>query len=145
MTLDDRDRRIVAALAKDAWLTYAELGALVSLSPSAAQRRVERLVRDGVVKGARAEVAPEALGRPVRLYVLIELLNESRTAMGEFTKKLLRWPDLVEAHYVAGSADIVLVLQTADMGRYAAFADEHLNGSPHVRRYKTLTSLRALT
>lgn len=144
MDLDDRDRRIVAALARDAWLSYVDLGAQVNLSPSAAQRRVEKLIEAGAITGARASVAPEALGKPLRLYVLVELRDEAKATLTRFTKKIAAWPDLVEAHYVTGAVDIVLVLQASNMEAYAAFADEHLNGDANVRRYKTLTSLRRL-
>lgn len=144
MNLDDRDRRIVAALARDAWLSYVDLGAEVNLSPSAAQRRVEKLIEVGAITGARASVAPAALGKPLRLYVLVELRDEAKAALTRFSKKIAAWPDLVEAHYVTGAADIVLVLQASNMEAYAAFADEHLNGDANVRSYKTLTSLRRL-
>lgn len=144
MELDERDRRIVTALARDAWLSYVDLGAAVNLSPSAVQRRVEKLIEAGVIAGARATIAPAALGKPLRLYVLVELQDESKTAMTRFAKKIAAWPDMIEAHYVTGAADIVLVLQASDMEAYAAFADEHLNGDANVRRYKTLTSLRRL-
>lgn len=144
MDLDDRDQRIVAALTKDAWLSYVDLGAVANLSPSAVQRRVERLIKAGVIAGARAVVAPAAVGKPLRIYVLVELADEGRRTIKAFAAKIADWPDVVEAYYVAGAADIVIVLQTADMERYAAFADEHLNGDARVRRYKTLTSLRSL-
>lgn len=131
-------------MARDAWLSYVDLGASVNLSASAVQRRVERLIEDGIITGARAEVSPQALGKPLRLYVLVELQDESKTALAKFSKRIAAWPDLVEAHYVTGTSDIVLVLQASDMEAYAAFADEHLNGDANVRRYKTLTSLRRL-
>lgn len=144
MALDDRDERIIAALAGNAWLGYGELGQLVNLSASAAQRRVDKLIAAGVIKGACAQIAPEAVGKPVRLYVLVELLEESKAALTAFAKGLKRWPDIEDAHYVAGAFDVVLVLQTASMARFSEFAETHLNGNPHVRRYKTLTSLRPL-
>ena len=56
---DDRDRKILKALKADAWLTYAALGERVNLSASAVQRRVERLIAAGVLRGAHAEVAGE--------------------------------------------------------------------------------------
>jgi Lrp/AsnC family leucine-responsive transcriptional regulator len=144
VTLDDRDRRILAALAENAWLTYLELGERVNLSASAAQRRVEKLIAAGAISGARAVVSPEALERPVRLYVLVELHDEAKSTLSRFAKRIAAVPDLAEAHYVAGAADIVLVMQTESMARFAAFAEEHLNANPSVRRYQTLTSLRAL-
>lgn len=144
MELDELDRKIVAALARDAWLTFVALADIVGLSPSAAQRRVERLIAKGAIKGARAIVAPAALGKPLLLYVLVQLKDESEVVIARFAKRIGAWPDLVEAHYVAGVADIVLVLQTASMERFAAFADEYLNGDAAVSRYKTLTCLRSL-
>lgn len=142
--MDDRDRRILAALEKDAWLTYAEIGDLVSLSPSAAQRRVERLIADGSIMGARVVLSPDALGRPLRLYVLVELNDESRATIAGFARRLASVPDIIEAYYVAGGADVVIVMQSADMTIYADFAAKHLNGNPSVRRYKTLTAMRRL-
>jgi Lrp/AsnC family transcriptional regulator, leucine-responsive regulatory protein len=142
--LDDRDRQILTVLAENAWVTYADLGVRIHLSASAAQRRVERLIADGIITGARACISPAALGRPIRIYVLVQLADESKLELNAFSRNLIGLPELVEAHYVAGVADILLVLQTADMEQYSQFADKHLNGNPNVRRYDTLTSLRSL-
>ncbi len=144
VTLDSLDRRIVDALAEDAWLTYAALSDRVGLSASAVQRRVERLIAGGVLRGAKAIVDPQSLGRPLRLYVLVELRDESSAALRAFAKRLATTPGIVEAHYLAGDADIVVVLQMANMEEYATFAEQLLNGNPNVRRYTTLTSLRTL-
>lgn len=144
MRLDERDEKLVAALARDAWLSYGELGRAVNLSASAVQRRVEKLISAGVIQGARACIAPEALGKPLRLYVLVELTEESKSAIAAFTKRLSGSRDVEEAHYVAGVFDVIVVIQTASMAGFADFAETHLNGNALVRRYKTLTSLRPL-
>jgi Lrp/AsnC family leucine-responsive transcriptional regulator len=141
---DDRDRQILRALQEDAWLSYGELGERVSLSASAAQRRVEKLIAFGVIRGASARVEPDALGRPLRIYVLVELKDERSATINEFARALRRHADIVEAHYVAGSADIIVVMQTATMADYARFAEHNLNDHPGVRRYQTLSSLRRL-
>ncbi len=145
MSLDDRDRAILAALAQDAWLTYGELGARVNLSASAVQRRVERLRAEGVITGAKANIAPEALGRPLRIFVLVELREESSAALASLAKRLAKESCVVETHYLAGPYDILIALQMRDMSNYADFAEKHLNANSNVRRYKTLTSLRTFT
>lgn len=142
--MDERDHRLLSALSDNAWLTYVELGAIANLSASAAQRRVERLIEQGAIVGAHASISPKALGRPLRLYVLVELRDESRTTISAFAKRLMSDPEIIEAHYLAGSADILIAMQTSDMNRYADFAEKHLNANPAVRRYKTLTSMRRL-
>jgi Lrp/AsnC family leucine-responsive transcriptional regulator len=142
--IDKRDRQLLDALEADAWLTYAQLASRVSLSASAVQRRVERLVRDGLLLGARARLAPDATRRPVHVFVLVEMKDEATSSLRAFTKTLAKFPDVVEASYVTGSADIVLRVQTATMDAYADFTAKLLNDNPAVRRYQTLTVLRAL-
>jgi len=131
-------------LSKDSWLSYVQLGAKINLSPSATQRRVEKLKRCGIIHGARAQIAPEALERPLRIYLLIELNDESSATIDEFRHRLVGHDDVVEAHYVAGAVDIVVAMQVSAMSEYASFAERYLNDNPSVKKYKTLTSLKPL-
>ncbi len=143
-TLDDRDLKILEALRKNAWLSYAELSARVHLSASAVQRRVERLIRSKVILGAGARVSPAAHGKPLKIFVLIELADENDAAVAALARKLSDVPGCTSAHYVAGSFDVVVELQMASMEEYATFAAQTLNGNKNVRRYKTLTAMRPL-
>ena len=60
--LDRTDVAILAELQREGRLTNADLAERVHLSPSACLRRVQRLERDGVIAGYRAEVDPAQLG-----------------------------------------------------------------------------------
>lgn len=55
---DDLNQRILRILLRDGRCTYAEMGAEVGLSVSATKRRVDRLVRDGAIRGFTAVVEP---------------------------------------------------------------------------------------
>ena len=81
MTLDDLDRRIVAALVEDARATYAEVGSQVGLSAPAVKRRVDRLRASGAITGFSAQVDPAALGWTTEAYV--ELFCRGRTSPAE--------------------------------------------------------------
>ena len=142
--LDDRDHRILTLLRADAWLSYTALSRKVNLSASAVQRRVERMIASGVILGARAEVAVEEAQAPLTLFLLAELAEESRTALKRFSNRLADHPAVVEAHYVAGEADVLLKLRLPDMAAYDRFVETYINASPFVRRFKTLTALRSL-
>jgi DNA-binding Lrp family transcriptional regulator len=48
--------------------------------------------------------------------------DETTASLRAFAKSVARFPDVVEATYVTGSADIVLRVQTATMDTYADFA-----------------------
>lgn len=139
--MDERDQRILAELQADAWLSYNELAARVHLSASAVQRRVEKLLAQGILLGAQARVAD---GRETLTYVLVELRDDARATVRGFTDSM-RASGLVDsAHYVTGDTDVVLVLRIADVPQYARFVEERLNDDPRVRRFRTLTSLRRL-
>lgn len=144
MTLDERDRQILALLGADAWLSYAAMSRRVNLSASAVQRRVERMIASGIIQGARAEVSVEAGAPPLTLFILAELAEESRAALKRFSKRIANHPAVVEAHYVTGEADVLLKLRLPDMAAYDRFVDSHLNASALVRRFKTFTALRSL-
>jgi DNA-binding Lrp family transcriptional regulator len=140
---DDRDRKILALLKVDAWMTYAALGESVNLSASAVQRRVERLIADGTLLGARAELAAEPRAG-LTLYLLAELTEDSAATVRRLAQTVCRAPEVREAHYVTGEADIVLKLALADMAHYDRFIAAHVNPEPAIRRFKTLASLRPL-
>jgi DNA-binding Lrp family transcriptional regulator len=142
--LDALDGRILEALSKDAWLTYAALSRRVHLSPSAVQRRVERLIREGVLLGATARIAGSASIPTLRIFALIELLDERSATLSNFIRRLRAAPVQVDAHYVAGAYDLVLIIQVESMAQYAEFAKNYLNGSTQVRRFKTLTELQTI-
>jgi Lrp/AsnC family transcriptional regulator, leucine-responsive regulatory protein len=139
--VDERDRRILDLFRHDAWLTYAQLARYVHLSASAVQRRVEKLIADGVLLGAVARVADN---RDTLIYVLVELRDDARGTVRGFTESL-RASGLVEsAHYVTGESDVVVTLRVSGVPEYAAFFEKRLNDDPRVRRVRTLTSLRRL-
>lgn len=143
-TLDDRDRRILALLQADAWLSYAQLSQRVNLSASAVQRRVERMIADGIILGAKAEVALPESEAPLTVFLLVELADESRRALQRFSTTIAANPAVVEAHYVTGETDVLLKLRLPDMAAYDRFVEMNINASPLIRRFKTLTALRPL-
>jgi DNA-binding Lrp family transcriptional regulator len=144
MALDVRDRQILTLLRADAWLSYTALSRKVNLSASAVQRRVERMIASGIILGARAEVAVPEAQAPLTLFLLAELADESRAALRRFANRIADHPAVVEAHYVAGEADVLLKLRLPDMAAYDRFVETYINASPLVRRFKTLTALRSL-
>ena len=60
--MDEIDHQILQLLLRDGRCSYAAIGGVVGLSVSAAKRRVERLVRDGAIRGFTAVVEPQAMG-----------------------------------------------------------------------------------
>lgn len=104
--LDAIDRSLIAALVADGRASYQQLGRTIGLSPTATADRVRRLVKGGVIKGFRAVVAAEPLGRTVEATIDVRL--ESGADRQAFAAVLRAMPAVAEAIHVTGLYDYQL-------------------------------------
>src|SRR3954453_22592180 len=91
LQLDDVDKRTIASLVSDARASYAEIGAIVSLSAPAVKRRVDLLRSAGVIRGFTAVVDPAAIGWTTEAFV--ELFCTGRTTPGQIAAATRRHPE----------------------------------------------------
>ena len=112
--MDDIDRQVIGCLLEDARATFAEIGAVVSLSASAVKRRVDRLLATGALRGFTAVVDPAALGWTTEAYV--ELYCKGTVSPQELRRSLERVPEVVGACTVSGSADALVHMLASDVG-----------------------------
>lgn len=106
--MDDLDRAILDHLMKDARATYAEIGHEVSLSASAAKRRVDRLRSDGVIKGFTTVIDPAVVGWATEAYV--EVYCSGKVAPDQLRRQFQSIPEVISACTVSGAADAIVHL-----------------------------------
>jgi Lrp/AsnC family leucine-responsive transcriptional regulator len=110
--VDNRDRRILALLVEDGRRTYDDIGRHVSLSAPAVKRRVDRLKREGALRGFTAVIDHAALGDSTE--ALVELFFAPGTLLDQVAATLRRQPEVVEAWSVTGEADAIARVRTRD-------------------------------
>jgi DNA-binding Lrp family transcriptional regulator len=110
--VDGTDRKILAALTEDGRSTYDEIGRRVSLSAPAVKRRVDRLRRQGVLRGFTAVVDPAALGPATE--ALIELFYAPGIGLEQVRESLRPLPEVVEAWSITGDADCIVRVRARD-------------------------------
>ena len=141
VSLDAVDRRILRALQRDGRMTYDVLAQEVSLSPSAALRRVKRLEEAGVISGYVALLSPEHAGLPLTAYLNVRLEKHTerhkRNPMDLFRAAVQTWPEVVECASLTGEMDYLLRVVVQDMGHYARFVMDTLLKHPSVQDCKT--------
>ena len=115
MTLDDIDKRLLAALQKNAHLTAQELGEKLHLSPSQAGRRRQRLETEGYIQGYTARLNPERLGLTVQGFVQVHLGTPGPEHSASFARLLATRPEIVSAWTMTGDADYLLRVYCADL------------------------------
>jgi DNA-binding Lrp family transcriptional regulator len=110
--MDAIDRKIVALLRENARRSFKDIGNHVHLTAPAVKRRVDRLERDGVIRGYTATVDPRAFGWHSEAFV--DLFCEGHMP-GEAIKRAVQHePGVVSAHTVAGEASAILHVMAAD-------------------------------
>jgi Lrp/AsnC family leucine-responsive transcriptional regulator len=97
--LDDTNRRLLVELQADARLSMAELGRRIGLSAPAVAERVQRLELQGVIRGYRAELDPEAVGYPLTVIIRVRPAPRQLHKVAELARRL---PEVVECHRITG-------------------------------------------
>jgi DNA-binding Lrp family transcriptional regulator len=114
--LDRIDRRILQNLQADGRMTNVELAKRVGITAPPCLRRVRALEEAGLIRGYHAEVAFETLVRS--------------------------WPEVREAHMLAGETDFLLKIVATDWDSYQRFLSTRLTSAPNVAHVKSAMTLR---
>ena len=124
--LDRIDLLLLAELQRGGRQTNTELAERVHLSPSACLRRVQRLEREGVIAGYRAEVDPERLGLGLQAFVRVQLTRHDAEAVAAFAGLVNEWDEVVACHALAGDMDYLMQVVVRDLEHFSRFLLDRL-------------------
>ena len=113
--LDEVDIRLLTALQEDADRTNLELARVAGLSAAATLHRVRRLKESGVIRIISAQLAPEAAGFPLKLFVTATLARHDPRATRVFEDQIRAMPEVIAADNVAGEMDYLLTVVARDV------------------------------
>jgi DNA-binding Lrp family transcriptional regulator len=139
--LDRIDRQILALLQAEGRMTNIELARRVGISPPPCLRRVRALEAAGLIRGYHADLAAEALGFQVTVFAQIGLASQAEADLVAFGKLIETWPEVREAHMLAGETDFLLKIVAADWDSYQRFLGR-LTAAPKVAQVKSALVLR---
>ena len=140
--LDEFDLKLLDAVQRNSRLTAEQLAEKVCLSASAVQRRLHRLRERKVIEAEVAIVSPDAMGLSLTAIVEVTLDTDRPKVVEEFQRAIQAAPEVMQAYYVTGNADYVLVVTAKNMADYEAFACEFLSKRPHVKHFRTSIVMR---
>jgi DNA-binding Lrp family transcriptional regulator len=114
MTIDDLDARIVEVFAAEPRVGVLECSRRLGVARGTVQARLERMTRDGVVRGWGPELDPAAMGYVVTAFVTLEIrqnqqdLVAGRAAHDAVADQLGKVPEVLEAHTTTGAGDMLV-------------------------------------
>ena len=109
--MEEINRRIVSLLSRDGRMSFTELARQTGLSVSAAQQRVRRLERRGVIRGYAALVNPDDAGLPLTAFISIKPFDPA--APDDAPSRLAHLPAIEACHSVAGEENYILKVRVA--------------------------------
>ncbi len=142
--LDGIDRAILAHLVDHGRSSLADLADAVSVSPSSAQRRLRRLETDGVIRGYRAVLDPDAVGRSLVVHLSVVLLDHTADTVERFERWIVDLDGLVSCHHVTGDVDYLMRVDVADVHALDVLLRRTLAQVPGVARFTTMVATSAL-
>jgi len=113
--LDELDRRIVDLLLRDGRTPAAQIAEQIGLSRPAVADRLDKLERQGVIRGTTAVVDPVALGRAVTAFVSARGTTLSSSAWKKF-RELMTGEQVLEVHTVAGDDCYLIKVRAESIG-----------------------------
>lgn len=107
MTINDRDRDLLALLSENARMPTAVIARRLGLSRTTVQAKIERLERDGIIAGYGIRLSDDFEKGQVRAHVLITLAAK---ALGGVTRDLHAISNVRSVYSVSGSFDLIAII-----------------------------------
>ncbi|MFC6788958.1 Lrp/AsnC family transcriptional regulator [Methylobacterium komagatae] len=135
--LDRMDVKILRLLQADGRLANADLAVRVNTSAATCHRRTQRLFEAGYIRGVRAEIAPEKIGRGSLVIVGVVLDRSTPESFEAFEQAVSGLPTVLDCHLVAGDFDYFLKVRVRDMADFNRLHSDTLIRLPGVRQTRT--------
>ena len=140
--LDNIDRKILRNLQEDGRITNINLSKRIGISAPPCLRRVRALEEAGYIRGYHANVNHEALGYGGTVFAQVGLSSQAETDLKAFESLVENWPEVRECHMLAGEADFILKVVSANWDSYNRFLTTELTSAPNVSHVKSALAIR---
>lgn len=113
--LNELDLRILNLLLKDGRTPAAQIAEQIGLSRPAVADRLDKLERQGVIRGTTAVIDPNALGKSITAFVAARGSHLAPPAWKKF-RELMQRDEVLEVHTVAGEDCFLLKVRADSIG-----------------------------
>ncbi|MCS7132318.1 MAG: Lrp/AsnC family transcriptional regulator [Nitrososphaeria archaeon] len=119
--VDHKDLRILAILQGDGRASYAEIAKDLDMSEAAVYSRIQKLLKNHVIKKIQAILDPEKLGYNVTAFIAVTAQPAKYTKVLEDLSKI---SEVLEVHDVTGQHYCLVKVRTKDKEELAKILDK---------------------
>lgn len=138
--LDSTDRRILRLLIEDGDLSNNELAARAGLTAAPLSRRLARLVAAGALRRT-VIVDPKVVGLGLQVFLEVTLERTAPQVGDRFVERVLRMPEVLECHAVAGEFDFLLKISVRDVADYKRLLWSEFESIPEIKTLRSMVLL----
>lgn len=141
VTLDKLDTQILGLLQEDASLPIRVLAEKVGSSPATCQRRIADMRESGVILKQVAIVDRFLVGRPLTVFVSVELDKQNAALLKAFEQKMSGQEDVMACYEISGEFDFLIIVNAASMEQFHGFTREVFSSNNNVRNFKSVFAM----
>lgn len=142
--LDEADRRLLAALQRDASASQAVLAEEAGVSPSLVSRRIARLKEAGVLRAIVGIVDPERAGLTCATIIRVRLKDHSAANVKAFREVVARMDEAQVCVALTGEADYLLKVVARDLPHFQEIMQSKLLRCPAIAHLESSIVLEYL-
>jgi Lrp/AsnC family transcriptional regulator len=139
--LDSYERKILVEMQRDASQSIADIAAKVGLSTSPCWRRIDRMEREGIIRGRVAMVDRRKVGLNAHVFAQVRLNAHGRSHLDEFSAQIRDFPEVLDAYVLMGQVDFLLRIVAEDIYAYERFFFDKLSRLPGVQEINSIVAL----
>lgn len=126
--VSDIDREIIDILKQNSRTSFAEIGRIIALSPSAVRERVQRLEDIGVIKSYGLKLNQALLGNGLEVFILLKIFDGK---LKYILSEINTFPEVQEIYRITGPYNIHVKVVLRDQLHLQQFIDKLIKyGSP---------------
>ena len=130
--LDQTDIDILNILQSDASMPGKDIAKLVNKSTAAVHERIRRLRSEGYINKIVAIVNKGKVRKRIMAFSQVLLHDHTDITLFNFQQAVIKYPEVLECHQMAGTYDFLLKIVTTDIDTYHKFYLEKLSKLPNI-------------
>ncbi|MDX1527060.1 MAG: Lrp/AsnC family transcriptional regulator [Gammaproteobacteria bacterium] len=142
VSLDRYDIGILEHLQRDGRCSNVELATAIGLSQSPCLARTKRLQEFGVIRGYRADVALEKLGRHIIVFTEVTISNHRPNDFRKFETGIGKFREIVECYNISGGYDYLLKIVAPSVACFQALMERLLDDEIGIEKFASRIVLR---
>jgi DNA-binding Lrp family transcriptional regulator len=111
--MDDLDRQLIAELRINGRASVPQLAQILGVARATAQKRLDRLISTGDIKGFTVRLKDDASKDLIRAFILIEISGSPRNA----TSAIKRLPGVASLSNTNGQWDMIAEIEVSTMSQ----------------------------